>query len=108
MLYHKLAKNICTLCCICFLQTNITFAQEHQPLPPTDTLRVDLRQTEKMFLENNLQLLAQKYSIDSARAAIITARLFDNPQFGVSSGLYNPSTSKFFDYSNGNGEVAMQ
>ena len=108
MLNHKLAKNICTLCCICFLQTNIIFAQDHKMLPPTDTLRVDLRQTEKMFLENNLQLLAQKFSIDSARAAIITAKLFDNPQFGVSSGLYNPTTSKFFDYSNGNGEVAMQ
>jgi cobalt-zinc-cadmium efflux system outer membrane protein len=108
MLNHKLAKSICTLCCIYFLQTNITLAQEHTPLPSPDTLRVDLRHAEKMFLENNLQLLAQKYSIDSARAAIITAKLFDNPQFGVSSGLYNPTTSRFFDYSNGNGEVAMQ
>ena len=108
MLNLKLAKSICALCCIYFLQTNITYAQEHRPLPSPDTLRLDLRQAEKMFLENNLQLLAQKYSIDSARAAIITAKLFDNPQFGFSSGLYNPVSNKFFDYSGGNGEVSMQ
>ena len=108
MLNYRLAKNICALCCICFLQTNVTYAQNHTPLPSPDTLRVDLRQAEKMFLDNNLQLLAQKYSIDSARASIITAKLFDNPQFSVSSGFYNPTTSRFFDYSNGNGEVAMQ
>ncbi len=50
-----------------------------------------------MFLANNLQLLAQKYSIDSARAAIITAKLFDNPQFSVATGFYNPVTRRFFN-----------
>ena len=105
MLHNKLAKSICILCCVCFLQTNITYAQGQ---PTTDTLRVDIKQAEKMFLDNNLQLLAQKYSIDSAKANIITAKLFDNPEFDYSSGLYDQSAKKFFDYTYNNGEVSMQ
>jgi outer membrane protein, heavy metal efflux system len=103
----KLAKSICILCCICFLQTNKTYSQE-QHLPFSDTLRIDIRQAERMFMENNLQLLAQKYSIDSARATIITAKLFDNPQFSVGTGLYQPATHRFFDFSNDSREISMQ
>ena len=108
MFNHKLAKSICTLCCLYFLQTNFIYAQEKNALPATDTLRLDMKQAEKMFLDNNLQLLAQKYSIDSAKATVITARLFDNPQFGVSTGLYDQATNKFFDMSSNNREISMQ
>lgn len=73
-----------------------------------DTLRLTVHEAEEMFIKNNIQLLAQKYSIDSAKAAIITARLFDNPQFGFGTGFYNPSTSRFFDNSAGGPEVSMQ
>ena len=75
---------------------------------PQDTLKLNLHQAEELFIKNNLQLLAQKYSIDSAKANIITAKIFDNPQFSVGTGLYDQSTNKFFDNTDGNREVAMQ
>ena len=84
---------------------NVSRAQVAQ-----DTLRLTVHEAEEMFIKNNIQLLAQKYSIDSAKANIITARLFDNPQFSFATGFYDPATSKFFDNSSANGgrEVSMQ
>jgi len=108
MLHKKLVRNICTFCCLYLLQTNIAPAQEINPWPARDTLRLGLKQAEQMFLDNNLQILAQKYSIDSAKANVITAKLFDNPQFGVATGLYNPADARFFDLNDANGEVSMQ
>ena len=48
------------------LMINTGFAQQKP-----DTLSYTLQQAEAKFLSNNIQLLAQKYSIDSARANII-------------------------------------
>lgn len=62
-----------------------------------DTLRLSLPEAETMFLNNNLTLIAQKFSIDSARAALITAKLYDNPDFSVSNAFYNPGNRTFFD-----------
>lgn len=73
-----------------------------------DTIRLDIKQAEQIFLSKNLSLLAQQYSIDSARAAVITARLYDNPQFSFASGFYQPETKKFFDYGAKNREIALQ
>lgn len=73
-----------------------------------DTLRITLPQAENIFLKNNIALIVQRYSIDSARAAVITAKLYDNPEFGVSTAFYNPATRKFFDLSKENREIAMQ
>jgi cobalt-zinc-cadmium efflux system outer membrane protein len=67
-----------------------------------DTLRVNLQQSEKMFLDSNFQLLAQKYNIDAQRALIIQARLWPNPNLSLSRGpfipLYDPSSQ--FPHSN--------
>ena len=41
-------------------------AQPHQ-----DTLRLTLDEAEKMFLDSNLQLLAQRYNVDAQQALII-------------------------------------
>ncbi len=73
-----------------------------------DTLYFSLPQAEQLFIKNNLQLLAQRFSIDSAKANIITAKLYDNPQFGFNTGFYQPDTKKFFDYSDENREIALQ
>lgn len=73
-----------------------------------DTLKLTLQQAEQQFINNNIQLLAQKYSVDSAKASVITAKLFDNPEFSFSSGFYQQDTRRFFDYSNGNREIALQ
>ena len=63
----------------------------------SDTLQITISQAEHLFLNNNLELIAQKLSIDSARASVITAGLFDNPGFSYANGFYNTETHHFFD-----------
>ncbi len=62
-----------------------------------DTLKLSLNQAENLFLNQNLDLIAQKYSIDSAKATVITAKLYDNPDFSYSNAFYNTSTHRFFE-----------
>jgi cobalt-zinc-cadmium efflux system outer membrane protein len=66
-------------------------AQPHQ-----DTLRLALPEAEKMFLDSNLQLLAQRYSIDASKALVIQARLWPNPNFSIGHTLYSGTLDKFF------------
>ena len=70
----------------------------------TDTLSLSLDSTEALFLRNNFLLLAQKYNIDMARAQVIQARLYPNPNFSFSTTILNPVTKKLFPLSN-QGEV---
>jgi cobalt-zinc-cadmium efflux system outer membrane protein len=64
---------------------------------PTDTLKLTLKQAEDQFLKNNLQLIAQKYNIDNASAAIITARLFQNPDFSFANGIHATGVPNAFN-----------
>ena len=77
--------------CICnsYSQDALSYKQ--------DTLKLTLAEAENIFLNRNLDLIAQKYSIDSARATVITAKLYDNPDFSFSNALYNTQTHHFFD-----------
>jgi cobalt-zinc-cadmium efflux system outer membrane protein len=52
-----------------------------------DTLKLTVKQAEDRFIKNNLQVIAQRYNIDIADAQVITARLFDNPDFSISNGI---------------------
>ncbi|MFB6456979.1 TolC family protein [Chitinophaga sp. Hz27] len=72
-----------------------------------DTIRLTLPDAEKMLLQKNIPLLAQRYNIDSAKAGIITARLYDNPQVTFENVLYNHTTKKWFDFSY-DGENTLQ
>jgi cobalt-zinc-cadmium efflux system outer membrane protein len=56
--------------------------------PLSDTLKLTIKQAEDQFLKNNLRLIAQRYNIDNASAQVITARLFPNPDFSFSNGIY--------------------
>jgi len=53
----------------------------------TDTLTLTLKQAENQFIQNNLQLIIERYNIDNASAQVITARLFPNPDFNFSNGI---------------------
>lgn len=85
--------------CIC----GVTFSGIAQ-----DTLKLDLRTAEKMFLEQNYQLIAQHYETEQARTEVITAKLFDNPEIGYESLLYNPDTKKFFQNRMPNGQFTAE
>src|SRR6185437_7492197 len=76
--------------CDAFSQDTLSFL--HQ-----DTLQLTLEQAETAFLNKNLDLIAQKYSVDSAKATVITAKLYDNPDFSYSNAFYNSETHHFFD-----------
>ncbi len=61
-----------------------------------DTLRLGLPEAEKMFLDSNLQLLAQRYNIDANKALVIQARLWSNPNFSIGHTLYSGTLKQFF------------
>ncbi len=72
-----------------------------------DTLHLTLPEAEKQFIQNNLQLLAQHYNIDIAKAQVVQARLFNNPNLGITGNLYNPQQNKKVDLSNHTGEYIV-
>src|ERR1700733_15224069 len=74
-----------------FLGNGFVFAQPHQ-----DTLHLALPDAEKMFLDSNLQLLAQRYNIDANKALVIQARLYPNPNFAIGHTLYSGTLHEFF------------
>ncbi len=64
--------------------------------PSQDTLQLRLPTAEKMFLDSNLQLLAQRYNIDANKALVIQARLWPNPNFSIGHTLYSGTLHQFF------------
>ncbi|HLZ88443.1 MAG TPA: TolC family protein [Puia sp.] len=75
---------------LCFIGAAVT-AQPRQ-----DTLRLSLSSAEKMFLDSNLQLLAQRYNIDASQALVLQARLWPNPNFSIGHTLYSGTLNEFF------------
>src|SRR5579871_810197 len=65
-----------------------------------DTLQVTLPDAEKMFLDSNYLLLAQKYNVDAGKALIIQAKLLPNPNFSIAHGLYSGAIKQFFPLGN--------
>lgn len=80
-------------CCLSFLQVS---AQ--------DTVHITMQDAEKQFLERNLDLLAEKYNISIARAQIIQAKLYNNPNLQLNGNLYNPARKQWFDLSDQHGQ----
>ena len=69
-----------------------------------DTISISIDSAEHIFLNNNLQLLAQKYNVDAQKALIIQAKLYPNPNFSFSTVLYQTETKKFLPAGN-EGEI---
>ncbi len=72
-----------------------------------DTLHISLAEAEKQFFENNLQLLAERYNVDAARAQVIQAGLYANPNVSFTGNIYNPDQKKWLDVSNKTGEYGL-
>ncbi|MDO3625627.1 TolC family protein [Mucilaginibacter sp. BT774] len=56
--------------------------------PASDTLKLTVRQVEDQFIKNNLSLIISRYNIDNASAQVMTARLFQNPDFSFANGIH--------------------
>ena len=79
-----------------------------QLVPPMreDTVHITLQDAEGQFIQRNFLLLASKYQVSTADAAIIQAKLYPNPNFAIEQGVYNQDTKKWFDLSS-TGETAL-
>jgi outer membrane protein, heavy metal efflux system len=74
-----------------------------------DTAGIGLDQAEARFLQRNLQLLAGRLNVDASRAAIVQARLWNNPNLSIEQNIYNPQTKQYFDFTrDGNTEIQIQ
>ncbi len=64
---------------------------------------------ESQFKKNNLLLLAQQYNIDASRAAVIQAKIWEQPYFAAEFNALNPQDKKILDVgANGQKGVAVQ
>ncbi|MBS1760676.1 MAG: TolC family protein [Bacteroidetes bacterium] len=72
-----------------------------------DTTKVTLPQAEQIFLDKNLSLLAEKYNIDIAKAQVIQAKIYPNPNLVYTGTVYNPEKNKFLDIGNKTGEYTL-
>lgn len=72
-----------------------------------DTLQVSFREAEKIFLQNNLSLLAGKYNIDANKALIQQAKLWDNPILTTDQNIYDKQGG-FFKHDGVNGTFYVQ
>lgn len=73
-----------------------------------DTLKLTLQETEQLFLHRNYQLLSAKYEIEQAKADVITARLFENPEVSHENLFYNHETKRFLETSYATGQFVTQ
>ncbi len=77
----------------------------YNPAVAQDTLRLSYPQAEKLFLQNNLQLIAAHYNVDVGKALVKQAKLWDNPYLVTDQNIYD---GKFFRHNNNNGQVYIQ
>ncbi len=57
----------------------------------SDTLHIAMDEAEQLFIKNNFTLLAQKYAVESAKAAILQAKLLPNPTVNIEQTLITRS-----------------
>jgi len=87
---------------VCFILNRV---EAHTNLQ-TDTIALSLQDAEALFLNNNFDLLAAKYQINEADAALIQAKLWDNPNLSIDKEAYNKPADKWFIIPN-TGEMAI-
>jgi cobalt-zinc-cadmium efflux system outer membrane protein len=63
-----------------------------------DTIQISLPKAQEQFIQKNFALLAQKYNINLAEAAVEQARLWYNPNLFVETNLYNGYTQKVLPF----------
>ena len=91
-------KQIILFCILLTCSFTVAFSQ--------DTLKLSLNEAEKRFLQENAQLIAQQYQTAQAKAEIITAKLFDNPELSYENLFYNHETGKYLETSMATGQYA--
>jgi outer membrane protein, heavy metal efflux system len=94
-MHHSLYR----LLCFFLLITGISKAQS------PDSVQTSLPQAEKIFLQNNLSLLAQQYNVDISKAVAQQAKYWDNPVLNTDQNIYD---GKFFRHTKDFGQIYLQ
>ncbi|MBO9572752.1 MAG: TolC family protein [Chitinophagaceae bacterium] len=68
-----------------------------------DSLRISIKDADKLFVEKNLMFAAAQLNVDAQKAMEIQARLYPNPEFSAGIHAYDAETKKVF-YAGQNGE----
>ncbi|MHB1688259.1 MAG: TolC family protein [Ignavibacteriaceae bacterium] len=107
ILFSRTRNKIFILIIPVLLCANIISAA--QTIAQSDTIGITLFQAEKRFIKNNLQLLAARYNINAAKAAILQAKLWSNPNISIGQNVYNKNTNRYFDFTKtGNTDIQIQ
>lgn len=80
MFQKRLLRLACSFA-VTFVMCATIFAQ--QPLPVAAKRSITLDEAVSIFLQQNLELVAARYDVDTAEAEKLTARLRPNPQLSV-------------------------
>ncbi|MCE9501254.1 MAG: TolC family protein, partial [Leptospira sp.] len=86
---------------------SVLSAEEPPAAVPGKEVRISLLKAEKMFVNNNLLLLAAKFQIDVKKAAILQAGLYANPSISLDQGIFYPDSQRYFDFTR-TGQTALQ
>jgi outer membrane protein, heavy metal efflux system len=71
--------------------------------------KLTIADCEKLFLKNNLLLLAEQYNIDAAKASRLQAKIWEQPYFSGEINALNPGQNRLLDIgSNGQKGLAIQ
>ena len=68
-----------------------------QALSAQNDTTLSLQQAESLFIKNNLTLMAGQFNVEAAKAAVMQARLWENPTLTSELNAYNPERNKYFD-----------
>jgi len=92
-------KNLLLVCGLLLTGSKYTHAQ--------DTLHITLPQAQTQFFNQNLDLLAERYNINIAKAEELQSSLYNNPEISFTGNIHNPEDRKYFDMSNSTGDYGI-
>ncbi|MGN6531269.1 MAG: TolC family protein [Ginsengibacter sp.] len=93
-------KNLVLVCALLFTRNIAMRAQ--------DTLHMTLPQAQTQFFNQNLDLIAEKYNIDIAKAEALQSSLLNNPEVSFAGNIHNPEAGKYFDFINSTGDYSFE
>ncbi len=67
-----------------------------------------LTEAEQQFMTRNLSMIAARYDVAIARAAVVTAGLLPNPELAIEYNVFNPTTGQWFPLALNGTPVASQ
>ena len=68
--------------------------------------QVTLKEAEDLLQKNNMLLIAEQFNISASKAAVIQAKIWDQPYIYFEANTFNPEKKQFFDVGSGGEKIA--